>query len=59
MALILLFHRIRRRKTIMRPTLVSEFTFDSLWLYEYDLRNYSAIIWAKQTRIIRFGELLD
>jgi len=25
-----LFHRIRRRKTIMRPTSVSKSTFDSL-----------------------------
>ena len=49
-----LFYRIRvrcRRKTNIS---VSKSTFDSLWQYSYDLRNYSAIIWAKQTLITRF-----
>jgi len=49
-----LFHRIRvrcRRKTI---SLVSKSTFDSILPYKYDLRNYSAISWAKQTLITRF-----
>jgi len=43
-----LFHltRVRCRKTI---TSVSKSTFNSLWPYWNDLRNYSAIIWAKQT----------
>jgi len=44
-------------KTITRPTSVSKSTFDSLWPFQYDLHNYSTIIWAKQTLITRFDEI--
>ena len=47
-----LFHRIRVRclSKAITGTSASKSTVDSL----YDLRNYSAILWAKQTLITRF-----
>jgi len=46
-----LFHQIRVRYFVVKqwPTSVLKYIFDSLWPYWYDLCNYSAIIWAKQT----------
>ena len=48
--------RVRcRRKTIIRPILVSKSTFYSLWPYLNNLRDYSAIIWQNKLRLMGVG----
>ena len=43
-----LFHRPRVRRHRKTINSVSKSTFNNLWPYKNDLRNYSAIIWVKQ-----------
>jgi len=51
----LLFHRICVRYFVVKQLLGLPRCQNLLLIvYEHDLRNYSAIIWAKQTLITRF-----